>query len=81
MKIICIGRNYSEHAKEMNSALPENPVFFIKPDNCLLRNNQPFYYPEFTKELQYELEVVLRINRLGRSINKRYAHRYYDAVT
>jgi len=81
MKIICIGRNYSEHAKEMNSALPENPVFFIKPDNCLLRNNQPFYYPEFTKELHYELEVVLRINRLGRSINKRYAHRYYDAVT
>jgi len=81
MKIICIGRNYSEHAKEMNSALPENPVFFIKPDNCLLRNNQPIYYPEFTKELHYELEVVLRINRLGRSINKRYAHRYYDAVT
>lgn len=65
----------------MNSALPENPVFFIKPDNCLLRNNQPIYYPEFTKELHYELEVVLRINRLGRSINKRYAHRYYDAVT
>lgn len=81
MKIICIGRNYSEHAKEMNSALPENPVFFIKPDNCLLRNNQPFYYPEFTKELHYELEVVLRINRLGRSINKRYAHRYFDAIT
>lgn len=81
MKIICIGRNYSEHAKEMNSSLPENPVFFIKPDNCLLRNNQPFYYPDFTKELHYELEVVLRINRLGRSINKRYAHRYFDAVT
>lgn len=81
MKIICIGRNYIEHAKEMNSALPEKPVFFIKPDNCLLRNDQPFYYPEFTKELHYELEVVLRINRLGRSINKRYAHRYYDAVT
>lgn len=81
MKIICIGRNYREHAKEMNSNVPDHPVFFIKPDTCLLRNNQPFYYPEFTKDLHYELEVVLRINRLGRSINKRFAHRYYDAVT
>jgi len=81
MKIICIGRNYSEHAKEMNSEVPEKPVFFIKPDTCLLRNNQPFYYPEFTKDLQYEVEVVIRINRLGRCINKRFAHRYYDAVS
>lgn len=81
MKIICIGRNYSEHAKEMNSEVPEKPVFFIKPDTCLLRNNQPFYYPEFTKDLQYEVEVVIRINRLGRCINKRFANRYYDAVS
>lgn len=81
MKIICIGRNYREHAKEMNSEVPEHPVFFIKPDTCLLRNNQPFYYPEFTKDLQYEVEVVIRINRLGRCINKRFAHRYYDAVS
>ncbi|MCB8963892.1 MAG: fumarylacetoacetate hydrolase family protein [Bacteroidales bacterium] len=81
MKIICIGRNYSEHALEMKAEVPANPVFFIKPDTCLLRNNQPFYYPPFTQDLQYELEVVIRINRLGRSINKRFANRYYDAVT
>jgi len=81
MKIICIGRNYREHAKEMNAEVPEQPVFFIKPDTCLLRNGQPFYYPDFTTDLQYEVEIVLRINRLGRSINKRFAHRYYDAVT
>ncbi|QKG80166.1 fumarylacetoacetate hydrolase family protein [Tenuifilum thalassicum] len=81
MKIICIGRNYREHAKELNNEVPEKPVFFIKPDNCLLRNNQPFFYPDFTNDLHYELEVVLRINRLGRSINKKFAHRYYDAIT
>lgn len=81
MKIICIGRNYRDHAKEMNADVPEVPVFFIKPDNCLLRNNQPFFYPGFTSDLQYELEVVLRINRLGRSIKQKFAHRYYDAIT
>lgn len=81
MKIICIGRNYREHAKEMNSDLPDKPVFFIKPDTCLNRNNQPFFYPEFTKDLHYELEVVIRFNRIGRSVNKRFAHRYYDAVS
>lgn len=81
MKIICIGRNYLEHAHEMNSEVPEKPVFFMKPDTSLLRNNQPFFYPDFTQELSYEVEVVLRINRLGRNINRRFAHRYYDAVT
>lgn len=81
MKIICIGRNYRDHAKEMHADVPEVPVFFIKPDNCLLRNNQPFFYPDFTSDLQYELEVVLRINRLGRSIKQKFAHRYYDAIT
>lgn len=81
MKIICIGRNYREHAKEMQADVPVNPVFFIKPDSCLLRNNQPFFYPEFTKDLHYELEVVLRVNRLGRSIKPKFAHRYFDAIT
>lgn len=81
MKIICIGRNYREHAKEMKSDVPDKPVFFIKPDTCLNRNNQPFFYPEFTKDLHYELEVVIRFNRIGRSVNKRFAHRYYDAVS
>ncbi|MGD9978505.1 MAG: fumarylacetoacetate hydrolase family protein [Bacteroidales bacterium] len=81
MKIICIGRNYPDHALEMQAATPSCPVFFIKPDTCLLRNNNPFFYPDFTHDLHYELEVVLRINRLGKSINRRFAHRYYDAVT
>jgi 2-keto-4-pentenoate hydratase/2-oxohepta-3-ene-1,7-dioic acid hydratase in catechol pathway len=65
----------------MKSDVPDKPVFFIKPDTCLNRNNQPFFYPEFTKDLHYELEVVIRFNRIGRSVNKRFAHRYYDAVS
>lgn len=81
MKIICIGRNYSEHAKEMDAGIPGQPVFFLKPDTALLRNNQPFFYPDFTRELNYEVEVVLRISRLGRRISERFAHRYYDAIT
>jgi 2-keto-4-pentenoate hydratase/2-oxohepta-3-ene-1,7-dioic acid hydratase in catechol pathway len=80
MKIICIGRNYAEHARELNSPLPENPVFFLKPDSCLLRNNQPFFYPKFTKELHHEIEVVIKICRLGKSISQKFAHRYYNEV-
>lgn len=80
MKIICIGRNYSEHAKEMNSPVPDVPVFFIKPDTALLRNNNAFYYPNFTNDLHYELEVVLKICRLGKSISERFANRYYSEV-
>lgn len=80
MKIICIGRNYSEHAKEMNSPVPDVPVFFIKPDTALLRNNNAFYYPSFTNDLHYELEVALKICRLGKSISERFANRYYSEV-
>lgn len=80
MKIICIGRNYVDHAKEMNAPLPSNPVFFMKPDTCLLRSNKPFFYPEFTKNLHYELEVVIKICRLGRSISTQFAHRYFNEV-
>ncbi|MBN1990214.1 MAG: fumarylacetoacetate hydrolase family protein [Bacteroidales bacterium] len=80
MKIICIGRNYSEHAKEMSSPVPDVPVFFIKPDTALLRNNNAFYYPSFTNDLHYELEVVLKICRLGKSISERFANRYYSEV-
>lgn len=81
MKIICIGRNYVEHAKELKNEVPSEPVFFMKPDTAMLRNNQPFYYPNFTQDLQYELEIVLRINRLGRQIDRKFANRYYDAIT
>ncbi len=80
MKIICIGRNYADHAKELNNPLPEKPVFFMKPDTSLLRNNQPFFLPGFSSDLHYEVEVILRINRVGKNIEKQFAHRYYSDV-
>src|SRR5690554_591189 len=80
MKIICIGRNYADHAKEMNSPLPEVPMFFMKPDTSLLPKKNPFYYPNFTKDLHFECELVIKINRLGKNISKKYAHEYYDHV-
>lgn len=67
MKIICIGRNYADHAKEMNAKLPEKPMFFLKPDTALLPKRNPFYYPSFTKDLHYECEVVVKISRLGKT--------------
>ncbi len=80
MKIICIGRNYAAHAKELNNEIPEEPVFFMKPDSSLLRNNEPFYIPEWTQEVHHEIELVLRINRLGKNIEERFAHRYFDEI-
>lgn len=80
MKIICIGRNYAAHAKEMNSAVPTEPVFFLKPDTAILPPRNPFYYPDFTQDLHHEVELVLRISRLGKSIEEKHAHKYYDAV-
>lgn len=80
MKIICIGRNYSEHARELNNAVPAEPVFFMKPDTALLIRNRPFYYPAFTRDLHYECELVLRINKLGRHISEKFAHTYFDAI-
>jgi acylpyruvate hydrolase len=80
MKIICIGRNYVDHAKELNNPVPEKPVFFMKPDTSLLRNNQPFFLPDFSSDLHYEVEVILRINRVGKNIEKQFAHRYYSDV-
>ncbi len=80
MKIFCIGLNYMDHIKEMNNPIPEVPVFFLKPDTSLIRNNNPFFYPEFTNDLQYELEVVLKINRLGRNVSEKFAHRYFNEI-
>jgi acylpyruvate hydrolase len=80
MKIICIGWNYRDHAKELNNPVPEQPVFFCKPDSAILRNNQPFYLPDFSKEMHHEIEIVLKINRLGKNIDKRFAHRYFDEI-
>ena len=80
MKIICIGRNYREHAKELNNAVPEKPVFFMKPDTALLQKNNPFFYPDFSKNVQYETEIVLKINRNGRHIEEQFAHKYFDEI-
>lgn len=80
MKIICIGRNYADHAKEMNAPTPEFPLFFLKPDSAILPKRTPFYYPEFTKDLHYECEVIVRINKLGKNIQTKFAHTYYDEI-
>ncbi|GAB4092621.1 fumarylacetoacetate hydrolase family protein [Flaviaesturariibacter terrae] len=81
MKIFCIGRNYAEHAKELGNAVPEEPVVFMKPKNALLQPHMPFYYPEFTNELHYECELVLRVCKNGKYIQEKSASKYYDAVT
>lgn len=80
MKIICIGRNYADHVREFDgkAGVPEKPQFFLKPDTALLRNNDPFYVPDFSSEVHYETELVVRICRVGRSIEPEFAHRYYD---
>lgn len=80
MKIICIGRNYVAHARELNNEVPGEPVFFLKPDSALVTANRPFFYPDFSSDVHHEIEVVIRINRLGRSIEERFAHRYYSEV-
>ncbi len=80
MKIICIGRNYSEHAKELNNPLPEEPVIFMKPPSALLVNDKPLYYPEFTRSLHYEGEIVLKICRNGKYVQPEFAHKYYDRI-
>lgn len=81
MKIICIGRNYADHAKELNNDIPAEPVIFLKPDTALLPKKNPFFIPDFTNDLHHELELVVRINRIGKSIEERFASRYYTQVT
>ena len=81
MKIICIGLNYRKHALEMGRPLPETPVVFLKPDSSLLKNNKPFFLPGFSAMIQYETEVVIKISKLGKGIEPKYAHRYYDELT
>jgi len=81
MKIICIGRNYSEHAKELNNALPKEPMFFMKPDTAILIRNRPFYIPDFSDEIHYETELVIKISKNGKNIQEKFAHNYYDKIT
>jgi len=80
MKIICIGRNYIDHAKELKNPLPKEPVFFLKPDTCIIRNNKPFFLPDFSDNMQHELEVVIKICRVGKNIEPRFARRYYQEI-
>ncbi|HOU98176.1 MAG TPA: fumarylacetoacetate hydrolase family protein [Bacteroidales bacterium] len=80
MKIICVARNYHLHIKELNHETPKEPTFFFKPDVSLLRNNEPFFIPEFSKNIHHEIELVYRICKVGKTISPRFAHRYYDAI-
>jgi 2-keto-4-pentenoate hydratase/2-oxohepta-3-ene-1,7-dioic acid hydratase in catechol pathway len=81
MKIFCVGRNYADHAKELGNAVPEEPVIFMKPKTALLQPNTPFYYPEFSNELHYEVELILRIAKNGKYIPENQANKYYDAIS
>ncbi len=80
MKLLCIGRNYVEHIEELGNERPESPVIFLKPDTAILRNNDPFYYPEFSEDIHHEVEVLVRINRDGKTIEKEFAHKYYQEI-
>ena len=80
MRIFAIGRNYAEHIKELNNERPDDPVIFTKPDTALLRNNAPFYYPTFSREIHHEVELVLRISKDGKNIQEKYSNKYYDAI-
>lgn len=80
MKIICIGRNYVDHAVELNNPIPKQPLVFMKPPSALLVNNKPLYYPEFTKDLHYEAEIVLKVSKNGRHVQPAFADDYYDQI-
>ena len=80
MKIICIGRNYTDHIKELANERPEDPVVFLKPDTSLVLKNQPFFIPPFSDDVHYEVEILVRINRIGKHIQQKFAHKYYDEI-
>ncbi len=81
MKIICVGLNYRKHAAEMNKPVPSEPMIFLKPDSAILKKNKPFFIPDFSSDVQFEAEIVLRISKLGKGISAKYAPRYFDALT
>ncbi|MBP6386687.1 MAG: fumarylacetoacetate hydrolase family protein [Pseudarcicella sp.] len=80
MKILCIGRNYAAHISELKNEKPDAPMLFMKPDTAILKDNAPFYHPSFTKEIDFEIEVVLKINKIGKNIDAKFAHKYYDEI-
>jgi acylpyruvate hydrolase len=81
MKIICVGRNYAAHAAELKNEVPSEPVIFLKPDTAVLKDNKPFFYPDFSNNIHYEAELVFKITRLGKHIQQRFAHKYVTEVT
>ncbi len=80
MKIFCVGRNYSDHAKELGNAVPENPVIFSKPDTALVKNGEPFYHPDFSNDVHHEAELVIRIGKMGKKIQEKFARNYYSEI-
>ena len=80
MKIICIGRNYSEHIAELNNEKPVDPVIFMKPETAVLLKKQPFFIPEFSEDIHYEVELLVRINKVGKHIQEKFAHKYYQEI-
>ena len=80
MKIICVGRNYVEHIKELNNEAPKDPVLFLKPDTAILLKKQPFFIPEFSNEVHHEVEILVKINRIGKHIDRKFARKYYDEI-
>lgn len=80
MKILAIGRNYAEHIKELNNERPDEPVIFTKPDTALLKNGEDFYYPDYSNDIHHEIELVLRVCKVGKNIEERFAHKYYDQI-
>lgn len=80
MKLICIGRNYAQHISELKSEKPSEPVVFLKPDTAILLNQQPFFIPDFSNEVHYEVEVLVKINRVGKYIDSKFAHKYYEQI-
>lgn len=81
MKIIAIGRNYAEHAKELNNPVPSSPVIFLKPDTALLKNGDSFFIPEFSQQIEYEAELVIKISKEGKHIQEKFAHKYFEEIT
>jgi acylpyruvate hydrolase len=81
MKIICVGRNYAAHAKELNNKVEEQPVIFMKPETALIAPRQPFFYPDFSNDVHHEVEIVVRINKAGKRIAEKFANKYFDEIT
>lgn len=81
MKIICVGRNYAKHAEELKNELPTDPVLFMKPETALVLKRNPFFIPDFSEDVHYEAELVVRINKLGKHIQEKFAHKYYDEIS